>query len=220
MEPFEKYYRDNSTDLDHLEPDPESWAWLEERLDRRRLSSRLPRWITAAAMLVIAAGLVISLVKPSILNPAPNANPKVAAVALEVGMPFPELSLRNPEGKLVPLSSLRGKVVLVEFWASWSTICTEEHCYYFQPLYDQYRDSGFEIYAVSVDSSAAGWLSGIERDALPWINVANFGGIPQEFPQNLPVKELPTTYLLDREGHILAKDVEAADLGGVLEKVM
>lgn len=216
MEPFEKYYRDHREELDHLEPDPESWAWMEERLDRRSIASRLPRWITAAAMLIIAAGLVISLLKPSATNPHPQAAP----AALEVGMPFPELSLRNPEGELVSLSSLRGKVVLVEFWASWSTICTEDHCYYFQPLYDQYRDSGFEIYAVSVDSSAAGWLSGIERDALPWINVANFGGLPREIPENLPVKDLPTTYLLDRNGHILAKDIEAEELGGVLENVM
>lgn len=185
-------------------------------MDRKRTWAQLPTWITAAAVLIIAVSVSWALLRPEGgISPPPQS-----ARALEVGQPFPELSLRNPYGELIPLSSLKGKVVLVEFWASYSKVCTEEHCYYFQPLYEQYREHGFEIYAVSVDSSAHGWIEGIERDALPWINVADIGEAHPEIPGRFRVEDLPTTYLLDQEGRIIARNVEKDDLEGYLEGLL
>ncbi|MEM7040811.1 MAG: TlpA disulfide reductase family protein, partial [Bacteroidota bacterium] len=179
------------------------------------LRVHFPRWVSVAAMLVMAVGLAWTAFRPA--APAEEGD---APFALEVGNEFPEIALRNPFGELVPLSSLKPNVVLVEFWASYSKVCTEEHCWYFLPLYEQYKDKGFEIYGVSVDTSAQHWLTGIERDDLPWIQVADIGEKESELWKQFEITELPTTFLLDEKGNIIAKNIGRDELEKHLETLL
>ena len=212
---IERFYRDHRDELDILEPDAESWIAIERELDGHHRSDVFPRWIMIAAMLVMAIGLTWAAFRTDEVTTTTEAQ-----YALEVGMEFPEIALRDPFGDLVPLSSMKGKVVLVEFWASYSKVCTEEHCYYFLPLYEQYKEKGFEIYGVSVDSSAQGWISGIERDQLPWVQVADIGEAENPIWKQFEIEELPTTFLLDKNGKIVAKDVGRDELEKHLEEML
>ena len=133
---------------------------------------------------------------------------------------FPNIELRNPNGEMIALSSLQGKVVLVEFWASYCMLCTEEHCYYFKPLYETYKDHGFEIYSVSIDSSATNWLQVIERDQLDWVQVSDLMGNDSPVNEKFEVNSLPTNYLLDRNGKILAKNIPVEDLEETLSHLL
>lgn len=215
MDQIEKFFADHKDALDTLVPEPESWIHIDTALGaspRERRFARM-RWLSLAATLIVAVGIGWFLVNEL------GETEESQTYALDVGDPFPEIELRNPGGELQGLSELKGKVVLVEFWASYSKVCTEENCYYFQPLYEQYRDQGFEIYGVSVDTSAQHWLAGIERDELPWIQVADIGQAVPEIHKQFPVEELPTTFLLDQEGHIIAKNVRAQELAAHLERM-
>ena len=135
-------------------------------------------------------------------------------------MLFPDVSLRNPDGEAIALSSLKGKVVLVEFWASYCMVCTEEHCYYFKPLYNTFKDKGFEIYSVSVDSSANNWLKMIDRNELDWIQVSDLMGKDSPISKQFAVNALPTNYLLDQNGKIIAKNVDVSKLEETLPSLL
>lgn len=141
---------------------------------------------------------------------------------LDVNQRFPDLVLTDMNGQHVPLSSLKGKIVLVEFWASWSTVCTEENCYYFEPVYEEYKDQGFEIYAVSMDDDKQEWLDGIERDRLPWMHVRDEAGLSSPLAEQFDLKDraLPVTYLLDRDGRVIERNIAAQELRGKLEELI
>ncbi len=219
MDRIEKYFATHRDELDVLEPTPDSWEWLDRRLDGGRRPRRgLTLWISgvAAAILVVVAGWMLS--------PEPGDASTIAASseALEVGDHFPELMLDNQFGEAVPLSTLQGKVVLVEFWASYSKVCTDRQCYYFKPIHEQYADHGFEIYGISVDTNMQSWLQAIESEGLPWVNVAEFGQGEAEcgLQKKFLLEQLPTTYLLDQTGKIVAKDVGTHELEWHIERLL
>lgn len=218
MDKVEQLFKETRAKLDHLEPDPEDWMALEKRLHSpASKGSFIPKWFSAAALVFVFLGLGtwIGLDLSSGESEAKNDYQ-----TLQVGQKFPEMALRDPHGELIPLESLQGKVVLVEFWASYSTVCTEEHCYYFLPVYDEFRERGFEIYGVSVDSSATSWVTGIEQDQLPWPNVTDLQGPNAGVAAEFALDQLPATFLLDQEGTIVARDVDASELRQTLSKLL
>ena len=200
--------------MDVLDPEPASWDWIEERLDgKRKRPGGLFMYLSVAAA---AALLVLAF----FLNPGGSGEVIESALpALAVGDAFPELTLDNQYGVPVPLSSLQGNVVLVEFWASYSKICTDRQCYYFQPIYEQYAEKGFEIYGISLDTNSREWLSLLENEGLPWVNVAETDDIAA-LRHKFLVQELPTTYLLDQYGNIIAKDIGTDELEVHLERLL
>lgn len=222
MDNLKKYFDKNRGAFDYIEPDTDSW----EELDKKMSSSVASKeeieqfanryWLKTAA--VLAIGLLVSFLffqqnQKSITN---SKN----LVGLEEDMYFPDLSLPDPKGDAVALSSLKGKIVLVEFWASYCMLCTEEHCYYFKPLYNDYKDKGFEIYSISADSSATNWVQAIERDGLDWIQVSDLLGNDSPMIHQYDVNALPTNYLLDQDGKIIARNVDVAILEETLEDLM
>jgi len=115
------------------------------------------------------------------------------------------VSLPTPEGDTIQLSSLRGKYVLISFWASWNEASVRQNVE-LKKIYNQYKKNGFEIYQISFDSDAEAWKKAIEFDEIPWINVSDLLYPNSPVVSLFNVQNLPANYLLDVEGTIIGKD--------------
>lgn len=138
---------------------------------------------------------------------------------LTVGKEAPNISLETPEGKTVELKDLRGKYVLIDFWASWCAPCRQENPNMLR-VYNRYKAKGFEIYGVSLDSKQNEWVQAIEEDNVNWVHVSDLLGNESGVPQVYNVAAIPTTFLLDKEGRIIDKNLRAADLEKKLAKLL
>ena len=125
---------------------------------------------------------------------------------LAVGSPAPEITLPDPEGNIVKLSSLKGSYVLIDFWAAWCGPCRKENPNVVR-LYDKYRDKGFEIYGVSLDREKEDWIKAIRDDGLTWTQVSDLKYFQSEAARDYNVNAIPATFLLDKEGHIIGKNL-------------
>ncbi|GAB2965101.1 TlpA disulfide reductase family protein [Hymenobacter coalescens] len=131
--------------------------------------------------------------------------------ATAVGQPAPDIRLLDPDGRPVALSSLRGQVVLVDFWASWCGPCREENPR-LRKLYQQYHAQGFTVYGVSVDRKKEDWLKAIRQDGLTWPQVQDAPGPASVAGSVYNVYEYPTSFLLDPQGCIVAKNLRGEAL--------
>jgi peroxiredoxin len=136
-----------------------------------------------------------------------------------VGTEAPEITLADPAGKNVSLSSLRGKYVLIDFWASWCGPCRQENPNVVR-MYNQYRDKGFEIFGVSLDESKDKWLKAIAMDKLTWPHVSDLKGWNSAAAQLYNIQAIPQTLLLDKEGKIIAKNLRGKALEDKLASLL
>ena len=131
----------------------------------------------------------------------------------------PELEFADPTGKVRKLSDLRGKVVLVDFWASWCGPCRRENPHVVS-MYAKYHDKGFEVFSVSLDNKAENWKAAIEKDNLSWPNhVSDLKGWGSAAAKLYGVSSIPCTFLLDRDGRILAKGLRGDSLTQALKQI-
>lgn len=130
---------------------------------------------------------------------------------VSIGSTAPDITLPNPEGKNISLSSLRGKYVLIDFWASWCGPCRQENPNVVR-MYQKYKDKGFEIFGVSLDESRDKWLKAIAMDKLTWPHVSDLKGWNSSAAQLYNVQAIPQTLLLDKEGKIIAKNLRGRAL--------
>jgi thiol-disulfide isomerase/thioredoxin len=135
------------------------------------------------------------------------------------GQTPPEIMMNDPDGKPIKLSSLKGKVVLIDFWASWCAPCRVE-----LPTvvanYKKYKDKGFDVYSVSLDQDKNAWLAAIKSDGLTWTNhVTDFMNWQSPVVELYRFKSIPKTVLLDREGKILDRDLRGEALTKKLDEV-
>ncbi len=131
----------------------------------------------------------------------------------------PEIEMKNPEGKTIKLSSLRGKVVLLDFWASWCGPCRRESPNVVR-LYKQYKDKGFTVYSVSLDEDAAAWKQAISKDGLIWPNhVSDLMGWKTPMTQLYQFESIPHTVLIDKEGNIIATGLRGESLEQKLKEI-
>jgi len=137
---------------------------------------------------------------------------------LDIGKVAPDFTLNDTKGNPVSLSSLRGKVVLLDFWASWCGPCRRENPNV-KKLYEKYKNKGFEVMGVSLDRKRAGWLSAIEKDELPWIHVSDVKGWQCAPAQLYKVRSIPATFLLDKDGKIIAKGLRGPMLEQKLKEI-
>lgn len=138
--------------------------------------------------------------------------------ALRKGQPAPDIALPDPEGKTRRLSELRGKWVLIDFWASWCRPCRIENPNVVR-LYQKYRDRGFEIFGVSLDHNREAWLQAIQNDKLTWTHVSDLKGWQSAGAQLYRVSGIPFTVLVDPEGRIYAKGLRGPTLEAALQKL-
>jgi len=140
---------------------------------------------------------------------------KKAEVRLKIGNPAPEIALNNADGQIVALSSLKGKYVLVKFWASWCAPCRQENPR-IKKVYQKFRNKGFEIYAVAFDRDKQAWTNAIKTDNIDWINVSDLLYWQSPVAKLYEVESIPFNYLLDKEGKILKKDINVEELESFL----
>lgn len=137
---------------------------------------------------------------------------------LAVGMPAPDIALPNPEGDTVKLSSLKGKYVMIDFWASWCKPCRVENPNVVH-LYDKYKDKGFEIYGVSLDRTKQAWVEAIQEDNLTWKHVSDLQYFDSRAASLYNINAIPATVLLDKEGTIIAKNLRGDTLKEKLAEI-
>ncbi|MBR9860644.1 AhpC/TSA family protein [bacterium] len=138
---------------------------------------------------------------------------------LAEGAVAPNIKLPNPEGDSIELHSLKGKVVLIDFWASWCGPCRQENPNV-RALYKEYHDKGFEIYAVSLDKNLAQWEAAIQKDQLPWLHVSDLMAWNSSAARLYDVHSIPQTYLIDKDGRIYKVGLRSHDLEPVLDYLL
>jgi peroxiredoxin len=138
---------------------------------------------------------------------------------LAVGQKAPDIKLPSPQGEPVSLSSLQGKYVLVDFWASWCGPCRQENPNVVR-MYNKYKDKGFEIFGVSLDESKDKWTTAIAKDQLTWPHVSDLKGWNSAAAQLYNIQAIPQTLLLDKEGKIIAKNLRGKDLENKLASLL
>jgi thiol-disulfide isomerase/thioredoxin len=134
------------------------------------------------------------------------------------GAMAPEINLATPAGPTLALSSLRGKYVLIDFWASWCGPCRRENPNVVK-TYATYKDKGFEIFGVSLDQNREAWLKAIETDKLVWKHVSDLKYWNSAGAQAYQVNSIPQTFLVDPAGRIIAKGLRGAALDNYLAKL-
>jgi peroxiredoxin len=122
-----------------------------------------------------------------------------------------DLSLPDLHGKLVSLSELKGKVVLIDFWASWCGPCRQNNPH-LKKLYNKYHSKGLEIYGVSLDEDVESWKKAVRHDKLIWIQVIDEKGWEAPSASAYSVDMIPTSFLIDRQGIIRTINAEGPDL--------
>lgn len=130
---------------------------------------------------------------------------------LKIGAGVPEITLPNPSGDSISLSDFKGKVVLIDFWASWCGPCRAANPF-IQKLYKKYKDQGFVVFAVSLDTKKENWLRAIKKDKLTYPQVLDLDGWNSGIAERFFVDALPTNFLLDRSGKIVAINIEGKEL--------
>lgn len=138
---------------------------------------------------------------------------------LGIGQEAPEISLSNPDGKMVSLSSLRGNIVLIDFWASWCGPCRKENPNVVR-LYEKYHAKGFEIFSVSLDKTREAWIKAIADDHLAWTHVSDLGYWKSAPALLYGVSSIPFTVLIDRNGKIIAKKLRGESLEQKLAELL
>lgn len=147
-------------------------------------------------------------------------NKRNQLIATAVGQPSPEINLPDINNNNIALSSLKGKIVLIDFWASWCGPCRKENPNVVR-LYDQYKDKGFDIYSVSLDKNKDAWVKAIEMDKLTWpSHVSDLLQWSSSVVPQFGIEGIPFTLLIDRNGNIIAKGLRGQQLEEKLKELL
>jgi len=147
-----------------------------------------------------------------VLSTAAKAQPKPGDMAYEI-------ALTSPKGDTISLSSFQGKVVLIDFWASWCGPCRLSNRQLIK-LYSKYKSKGFEIYGVSLDEDKKDWMKAIKQDKVAWTQVIDNRGWEAQTAIDWGLYQIPTSYLINKDGIIVGMDLEKNDLEKALKDLL
>ncbi|MDF2191410.1 TlpA disulfide reductase family protein [Paraflavitalea sp. CAU 1676] len=157
------------------------------------------------------------LLKPGALNSTYGKQiteyRKIAALTA-IGVK-PSFTVVDTTGKKVSLKNFKGQYVLVDFWASWCGPCRKENPNIVK-AYQKYHDKGFEVVAISLDDKRAAWIKAIQTDKLPWIHLSDLQAWKSDLVMQYGIKSIPTSFLVDKDGKIIAKNLRGKDLEDTL----
>lgn len=139
---------------------------------------------------------------------------------LSIGMPAPEITMNDKDGKQVSLSSFKGKVMIVDFWASWCKPCRAENPFVVS-LYNKYKDKGLDIFSVSLDFNKDAWLKAIAQDKLVWKNhVTDLKQWQSPVVSLYGFNGIPFTVVLDKNGNIAGKNLRGPELEKKIKELL
>lgn len=133
-----------------------------------------------------------------------------------IGSIISNIKMTDANGTIIELDSVRKKYTLIDFWASWCPPCRTESKL-LNELYDNYNSKGFEIYGISLDSKSESWLKAIEKDLRIWPNVSSVEGLKTPISIEFGITALPTNFLIDETGKIIATNIHGKQLKTKIE---
>ncbi|MBC8754894.1 AhpC/TSA family protein [Kordia sp. YSTF-M3] len=142
-----------------------------------------------------------------------------------VGSVATNFSAPNPEGKTISLNDIKGKVTVIDFWAAWCGPCRKENPNVVK-IYNKYHADGLEIIGVSLDgrvnqrNAREDWIRAIEQDGLPWHQVSNLAGFKDGIARSYNVRSIPSTFILNEKGEIVAKNLRGAQLEAKIKELL
>ncbi len=138
---------------------------------------------------------------------------------VDVGSMAPDISYPSPSGEILSLSSLRGKYVLIDFWAAWCSPCRRENPNLVSN-YKRFHDKGFEIFQVSLDKTKDAWVKAIEKDNLTWkYHVSDLKYWDSQPARQYNVRSIPSSFLIDPDGKVIAKNLRGIELSKKLTEI-
>jgi thiol-disulfide isomerase/thioredoxin len=140
---------------------------------------------------------------------------------IKIGMQAPDFTAPDPQGKQITLSEIKGKVTIVDFWASWCKPCRIENPNLVK-LYDKYHSKGLEIISVSLErgNQKAFWIEAIKKDQLNWYNISNLKFWQDPIAQAYSVNSIPATFILDENGTVVAERLRGAELEATIKNLL
>jgi thiol-disulfide isomerase/thioredoxin len=135
-----------------------------------------------------------------------------------IGSVFSNLNMYSETGEIISLDNIKGTYTLIDFWASWCPPCRTESAL-LNELYSKYRLKGFEIYGISLDSNKQRWINALKKDNRIWTNVSSLEGFKSPVAQEYGITALPTNFIINSEGQIIATNIHGKQLKKFIESL-